>query len=537
MTTTAVPFAPSSADHDPHGYHALLGAQREHFAIATADAPPLFRTVATGPDGSRLFDLFLSTLPADDRQHYTCNACRHFVDRYGSLVTIDATGAAHSVMWGIDTAPPYFDATVRIMAFTVEIARVTGVFYTPDLLWGQPQTGPWSHFAVAATNHRFSHPLKSAGQRMAEQREDHTMLCRALADYDQATVDTAVALLQTEQLYRSEKVLGVAQWFQGVLRSITAARHPRQRDNLIWRAVAEAPAGFCHVRSSMIGTLLDDIAAGKPYDDVAAAFKAKMHPLLYQRPTAAPKAGQIAQAEHLVANLGVERSLLRRYARLDEIPTIWQPAPPAVPKPANTPVFGHLLPQVAPPRAGTVTQRSRITWVKFRDTVLPHASKLELWIPQDGVFSALVTAVDPDAPLIFQWDNPVSLYTYVHGSPARRWNLIPRQYHPVTAIARFPWMWGEPPPANHEDGVIFVLHGARDVDGVPGAAIFPETLRSEFHGIRKTIEAYSKRGMVAGGDEASACGLLFTAGKESNTTTRIRVTGTTIAEYVIDRWD
>lgn len=183
MTTTAVPFAPSSADHDPHGYHALLGAQREHFAIATADAPPLFRTVATGPDGSRLFDLFLSTLPADDRQHYTCNACRHFVDRYGSLVTIDATGATHSVLWGIDTAPPYFDATVRIMAFTVEIARVTGVFYSPDLLWGQPQTGPWSHFAVAATNHRFSHPLLTAGQRMAEKHEDHTMLCRAIAEY------------------------------------------------------------------------------------------------------------------------------------------------------------------------------------------------------------------------------------------------------------------------------------------------------------------------------------------------------------------
>jgi hypothetical protein len=69
----------------------------------------------------------------------------------------------------------------------------------------------------------------------------------------------------------------------------------------------------------MIGTLLEDIHVGLPFDDFKAKFAAKMHPLQYQRPQAAPKVGAIAQAEKLVEQLGIVRSLKRRFARLDDL--------------------------------------------------------------------------------------------------------------------------------------------------------------------------------------------------------------------------
>jgi len=69
-------------------------------------------------------------------------------------------------------------------------------------------------------------------------------------------------------------------------------------------------------------------------------------------------------------------------------------------------------------------------------------------------------------------------------------------------------MWGDRPLEHHGRSAIAVIAGARD-GGAPGGALFPEFLRAELHGVRATIEAYSRRATIAGSAEASACGLRF----------------------------
>ena len=55
----------------------------------------LFTTDANG-----LYDTFLDCLPAEFRQIYNCNACRHFVNKFGGLVVIDEnTGEQTPAMW------------------------------------------------------------------------------------------------------------------------------------------------------------------------------------------------------------------------------------------------------------------------------------------------------------------------------------------------------------------------------------------------------------------------------------------------------
>lgn len=206
-------------------------------------------------------------------------------------------------------------------------------------------------------------------------------------------------------------------------------KHQILRDTLTWRAVATAPAGYCHPRSSMIGTLLDDIAAGMPYDDIAGRFKAKMHPLQYQRPQAAPKAGNIAQAEKVVAQLDAAGALARgsresrRFRRCGgQLRRAGRAAG------AADGVFSHLLPAAKQP-AGVSIPPTTITWVKFRDTVLSQAERIECKIVHGhNTYAALVTAADPNAPPILQWDreeqrNPFSWYLYHNGSPGSAWNL------------------------------------------------------------------------------------------------------------------
>ena len=87
------------------------------------------------------------------------------------------------------------------------------------------------------------------------------------------------------------------------LHEARASKRGPAADNLTWLAVATAPAGFCHVRSSMIGTLLEDVAAGMPFDAIKQRFDAKMHPLQYQRPTAMPSVPSINPSGSLHGNV------------------------------------------------------------------------------------------------------------------------------------------------------------------------------------------------------------------------------------------
>ncbi|WP_053080254.1 hypothetical protein [Methylobacterium variabile] len=207
-----------------------------------------------------------------------------------------------------------------------------------------------------------------------------------------------------------------------------------KRDAILWRAVAAAPPGFCTPRGAMIGTLLEDIAAGLDFATVKARFDAKMHPLQYQRPQAPPKAGTIAQAERLFAQLGLEPALRRRSARLDDIPTIWRPcgaAPEVVASssPRGNGIFGHLRTKATGAADGSLDMPAQaVTWAKFAREVLPEAQRMWVFAAGRMTFCGLVTAVDPAAPPLLQWDrpearNPVSLYLYVNGSPPANWGL------------------------------------------------------------------------------------------------------------------
>jgi hypothetical protein len=285
----------------------------------------------------------------------------------------------------------------------------------------------------------------------------------------------------------------------------------------------------------MIGTLLEDIAAGLSFEVAARRFAEKMHPLQYQRPQAAPSAGNIAAAEKLVEQFGIARSLERRFARLDELETVWGPVAESAPAPGG--VFGHIKPKESAPRASMVAPAQPITWVKFAATVLPEARRIELNVPTHGAFSALLTAVHPDAPPILQWDlperrNPVSWYQYVGGSSARSWGLQPGTWAKVNAITLRPAMWYGANFEHQGKSALLIVDGAKDSRTDQGNGLFPETLKAELRAVRSTIESFSKVATIHGAAEASACGLIVPAAV-------LRVTNQhgVVTAYHVDRWD
>lgn len=531
-------------DHDAD-WNGLMAAVREAFADATPG--PLFTT-----DAKDLFELYLGNLPSERLVH-TCHACRRFIEAFGGLATINDQGALTPAVWpNVIAAPAFYRESIDAMAKAVRRARVTGVFLSSAPWWGQPKTGVWTHLAVKPRPAMVyaSTKVLTADQAVAAKREDHNTVARALDDFAPPVLTEALRLFTEKHLPSSEKFEAPVRWLveRQLERSAPTTSRVR-RDNLLWRAIATAPAGFCHPRASVLGPLFEDVARNKAFVEIRKAFADKVAPTAYQRPTEAPKAGNVARAEAIVEKLGIAASLERRYARLDEIEAIWTPRrhPPGLRTAefARAGVFTHLAPKpdaVRPVDTPPVTT----TWEKFARTVLPDAEAIDVLLDSRRMnFIALTTAVDPTAPPILKWDrvdpfdsaarNPFAWYLYDKGSPPAQWGLE-LGYASVSAITRLPTMWGARPMPNLGDGVILVLDGAADT-ALAGNALFPETLREELHEVRATIEAYAKTATLKGANTASACGLDL-RNEPGPVRYRLRVTAKGRAsEYVIDRWD
>lgn len=108
----------------------------------------------------------------------------------------------------------------------------------------------------------------------------------------------------------------------------------------------------------------------------------------------------------------------------------------------------------------------------------------------------------------------MSWYLYHGGSLPAHWGLALGMPSPQSRCRR---RCGAIRGASHQGGgVLFLLEGARDLRQAQGGGFVPETLRSEYHEIRATLEAYAQRATIAGRDEAEGCGLALHKGRSAS---------------------
>lgn len=488
-------------DTTSHLFDDFADVIRAQFA---SSADPLFQVSTEG-----LYETYLSAL--GDRQHHTCSCCRQFIERFGGLVRINGAGEVESAVWPFGMVPSYYAPAANRLAQMAENRPIEGVFLAGEPVWGTPEAGGWTHFSIPGVP--FRERLLTPFQAMAQKREDFQTLSRALGEFPLALCRTALNFLEADAVNRSEKFVAPARFLVSLHEAIASARGSHRRA-LIWRAVASAPPGFATPKGTMIGSLLEDLAAGKSSEAAQRAFNSKMHPLAYQRPQAPASVGNIEQAEKIVERLGIASALQRRFAMIEELSLLWTPSRAAGDVSGNGGVFGHLR---AKPAQAQTALGATMTWKKFAEKVLPSATRIEILVPTRGHFTGLCSGPGPD---IFKWAGPLSWYVYHSGSPASQWGLQP-------GWMEIAGLWEKP---KGFEGVVAILPSARDSCSA-GLALFPETLSSDLHSIRSTIETFSRRGELQGRETGNANGLNIIGAQ-------IRVTSDLgIAEYKIDRWD
>lgn len=524
----------------------------EFSRLVTAGFAEAGTLLTTDADPAALWAAYLDNAP--DRRHYDCRKCRTFVETYGGLVRPVQDGLVVSALWhgglGLDKGHP-FHAAAWALDRIVSKVRVTGVFLSSDKTWGTPQTAGRSkdrpgtvwHHLHAANPAVFRHPLQTADQAAAEKKVLYASLRQALQDWSAAVAAQAVRVLEADgALLNSDKIKERAAWFSR-LHEVTKDLRGRQKDNTVWGAVALAPPGFANVRSSVLSTLLDDLKDGTPFNVVQERWVRKLKPAVYQRPVAAPTAGAVARAEQIVETLGLAKSFERRYATTADVQEwLWRPPVTDHLKEARAGgMFDHLLPKKDRPIDPVDLPAVKTTWEKFRAKVLPAAAKMEVLVPSlSAAFYGLVTAADPAAPPLVQWDrddrrNPVSWYFYDRPKYCSYWGLA-ATYTAVTGVFLAPPLWTRAGEFERWAGVaFFALAGCRDL-GSKSRCVFPEVVRGELREVRSVVEAHSNAGKVLFPEQGDANGIAVQ--KNTNNPLTVRVTTAGGREvYVIDRWD
>lgn len=565
LTTNAASTSPHpSGLHDAdERYEAFLGYLHTRFHGLAPEAGSLFLTDAQdripredkiGLALPTLFDVFLQALPAERRQHYDCRACRRFVEQYGSMVMIRPDGEVQSVFWGLLTQVPiFFLPAVTALRKIVNGSLIVGPVVTRATPWGLPSNVglpkhgdvTWHHMRVVPPA-RLIHTstVTSEGKRYGEIAEGRDLLERSVDLFTCDHVQYAIQLLQSGAVPRPERFLPTARWFLDLLDRLAEVRDDRKRDAIYWLASAQAPTGFAHLKNGMLGTMLADIRNGLPQSRIVARFAEKMEGDQYMRPQAAPSAGNIDQAEKLVAKMGIAPALKRRFLRLEEVTSIWTPKPSPVESAPGVGVFASLRPK-AEKKVAKEMPTQIITWRKFREKVLPGAERIEFVVPVErGAYFMFITAEDENAPPILQWDmpakrNPVSWYFRKDGARAADWSLTTGSVVAVRAITVSPPHWfDENAFSNQSKGAWFILDGAKDKEYTAGAGFFPESLKSELHEVRATMGAYADQAVVSDITRANANGVAFMEHTKHAYSFRVFTEdGAFVTTYRIDRWD
>lgn len=500
---------------------------------------PFFQTSLSE---DHLWKLYLGGFADEDiRQYHNCNACKKFIQRYGGLVTISGGGGSQNpVLWTpyilevTQQLVPELYPSISQLAKELKKTPIAGVFLSSEKVWGVSTTGPWSHLCVEPKN-VFTNKLQTASQAMAEKDEDFKIISRALSEWTVADLEFVEHLAKSDSLYRGEKILGQASWLVALKRAVVGAKEQNTKKRIIWKAVATAPAGFCHPRSSMIGTLLEDLQ-NMPSEEAAERFKQKMNPLQYQRPTSITE-GNIRRAEEIVKKLGIVDSLHRRFAAIDELEYLWT-APVSTNKESST-VFGHLLKSAGTPLAAPIR---KITARKFLEEVLPEAHQIEFRTGHQNYVTFITEAI-PGAPPILQWDhehsrNPVSWFVWMGGSSPSDYKLPDNALVKVLGVTNKPPFWKQNKSSHFGEGLIFVLEGAEDLRN-NGNGLFPEILKKELREVSPTIVKYSREATilpVPDGKIAAAGYGFFKDGSESNELV-VTMNNGIRATYILDRWD
>lgn len=503
-------------------YDLLLAGMQQTFFHMVRGAKHVFIS-----DVPNLFDIYLKNIPEEARQHYNCNKCRAYLNRFGSIVIgNEKTGELKSLLWCSDlmkdTTMPIFDNALKAMQEAIENAPIKRLFLSDIGILGTPESNGHVHFSLDIRDVYSikTRQDKTASKLMQDADNDYDRFQIALDTYSIETIQRALHLLKSEYVFRSAKFLPLVEKFLEIKTDIEATKNLKLKANIVRLNAAMLPDGVKYIKKTVIGEMMNDLDSGMDIEEVKRLFNSKVDEG-YQRPTEAASRESMNGCEVYLGEHNLVSALERRFSKdKDVVEKVWEPKINEEEKKSG--IFANLAAKdekVEEFKMDELKASKLITFEKFHDKVLPDAESMDMFIRPDKRFGfcILTTQAHDDANPIFKWDkverrNPVSWY-HVGGEGVypTQMNLNNTNHlYKIKYLTRRPIEWFDNNCDDSLRGVLFVIDGCKDLAETCSVSLFPEAILSDLYEYRQVIEQYSKHNsLVKNENNEQVAGLIL----------------------------
>lgn len=382
-----------------------------------------------GIDRDLLWETYINAYPNEggEKQHHTCSACRQFIKNCGALVTINANYELESI-WDVVIQDEMYAQVAQVMKNLVDTYTIANKFLTSETHQGVDhnhqalETKPGlKDFKLIRLDH-FFFQLKTndtkhfrnkgaIGESLNDANTGQSVFKRGLEELTLDSVDTVLDLVNQKSIYTGG--IGDPKKTLTEFRKLIVAYQAvpvNLKHNFTW---AHADSHVARTRNTALGTLLQALSEGEEELEVAVKkFEKMVGGENYKRPTALISKAMIAQAEKTIVELGLENSLHRRAAKIEDITVnnVLYVDRSTRAKISTGSVFDGLR-ETVPNKPKTFDRVKEVSLDTFLADILPTANKLELYLDNrltSGNLVSLVAPEYPDAPSLFKWDNGFS---------------------------------------------------------------------------------------------------------------------------------
>lgn len=357
-----------------------------------------------------IYESYLAAFPTGtnpiyrERAEHDCSCCKNFIRNLGKVVSI-TNGVMESV-WDVNDLPYPYDVVAAHMANLVRQQPIVGVYRSKFPTYGNASTieltpsgtKRWNHFhGRVSPAHLSNSPDEVAGKINTTQQ----VFKRGLDEISVYAIETVNDLLDANSLYRGEEYKETFREFKKLFESYHACGN---KELFSWQYVGHRGARF---RSTVVGTLLDDLSEGRDLEAAVGSYEAKVAPANFKRSSALITPRMVEDAEKTLAELGLSGAIHRRYARISDVSVnnvLF--VDNSVREQMKDGLMG-LLADSTSIKPVSASKASLVSVGQFVKDILPKATKVRAMVENRHLpnFASLTAPRDGDTGRLFKWGN------------------------------------------------------------------------------------------------------------------------------------
>lgn len=399
--------------------------QNEHINNMFRESDALY---TVNLDKQELFNsIYLGSFPKGtnevfrERTEHDCNACKHFFNRIGNVVSIK--DGVITTVWGVDGLEGEYAIVFKALDEYVKKHLVSEVWFSDQKnIWrnvdheedkAKKIMYKWEHFYVDVPDKFVIDDSLKRNKKISDMNGSATAFYNSLNEINSFAVETVIELIETNTLYKGKEYEWIVRKFKEY-KDVYDTLDDSIKRNWTWEKSVSAGEIVCRIKNHAIGTLLKDITDGMELDDAVKTYGYKVDPINYKHSKTVFTNKQIEEAQKTIADLGYMDSLGRRFATVDDITVnnIKFCNRDSAKKITGAMSLFDDLKKDAKTKQNPkeLSNVQDIPVQEFIDTVLPKARNVELYLENKHVpnMCSLIAPTEKDSSSMFKWNNSVS---------------------------------------------------------------------------------------------------------------------------------